>query len=432
MRSYLLIASLFLPSTASATPTFNNLDAKTASDQVSLFADTQNERLVYVTPPRTGSLNIGTSSITVDPSACRGVSSLNASRLAEQSTREELSQQQYSIEQYRTSQISDAISEGKSASEINEIVKSFDDITKSMTERIQALNNQADLSPTPGHLLGSGGYYSFVASTPWQEAVETTQNLNSSNVVTPIPTYDAKVFVSVVGAEGFTPTELIAAVHTSNFTSIESVVDGIQIDVEPTRLGACFLKYPEIIGAGSQPYPFGISINYKYQFSLPTSVRADYNLKDVYTYLRKSGTKGGLFSRKSWSKVREDSEVDRVMNIAIDFPDNASSEQEEIERQRVREFMLSSAIADMSARLLPAEEPGRSGASIAASELNNLCGANIYCAGTAAGLNVLNGIFGRKGTESSLIRTIDIDMTYDSTVSRAVDMTGTISFTSAR
>jgi hypothetical protein len=183
------------------------------------------------------------------------------------------------------------------------------------------------------------------------------------------------------------------------------------------------------MGRAAEPYRFGVTINYTHQLALTRKVHAVYNLKDVYSYVVRSGKSGGLFSRKSWTEVIESRDIDELMNIQMEFPDDVTDEVIERERKLAREMLLGSAIADMQARLSPAPDPGKSGATIAAEQLTKTCGLNAYCAGAAAALTVLDGIFGRSKSTASLLQTLDVSRTYDSQVTEAVDVPGAISFT---
>ncbi|QQF06236.1 hypothetical protein [Sinorhizobium meliloti] len=423
------ITLLVFNGTGYASPTVRGLSAQDPSEETDIYTDTGNPSLLYVTPPKQGTISVTRNSLAVDEATCRTVASMNEIRSSEQATKEALKRQEAAIEQYRASILESLMKEGKTATEMAQELAAFDAPMADIKERLRELDTQIQASAVPSYLLESAGYYAFVATAPWAVAISEIQAANPAVVVNRIPTENAKVFVSVLEADGFQPNELIAAVNAGNISDVASVVEGIQIDVEPTKIGACFIKFPHILNAEVDAYPFGITMNYTHKIAVTTTVRASYNLRDVYTYLEKTGRRGGLFSTKSWSEVIEDRQIDEVFNLKIEFEQDVGPEAEEVERKRVREYMLGHAVADMTGRLVPAGDPGQSGAAVAAETLAKTCGFNAYCAGVAAGLTILDGIFGRSGSSSSLTQALDVIRTYDSTVTEAVEIPGTISFT---
>src|SRR5262249_35798624 len=51
---------------------------------------------------------------------------------------------------------------------------------------------------------------------------------------------------------------------------------------------------------------------------------------------------------------------------------------------------------------------------------------NAYCAGAAAGLTILNGIFGKSGSSSNLTKVLNVTRTYDSTVTQTIKIPGSM------
>lgn len=432
MRSTGLISACIvvalLPAVAEGSPTVKGLSANDSDEQTDLYTDTGNANLLYVTPPRMGSIEVTQQSLVVDEPTCKSVAAVNATRLSELATRELITRQIFDVEQSRTSIIEEGIKNKIDPAEIQRDVAAWDPILQASHDRLAALDAVSAEVVMPANLVRSAGYYGFVATAPWGDAVTSAMDANPNLTVNRIPTKDVKVFVSILDADGFTPNELIANVNTGNIADLASVVDGIQIDVEPTKVGACFIKYPQIMGAEAAAYSFGVAINYTHQMAVTTTVRAVYNLKDVYTYFVKTGKSGGFFSRKSWSEVREDRNVDELFKLEIEFEQDVDEAAKEAERIRVREYMMGYAVADMVARMVPAGDPGKSGAGIAAETLTKTCGFNAYCAGAAAGLTILDGIFGKSRNTSSLTQVLDVTRTYDSRVTEAIDIPGSISF----
>src|SRR5262249_24018493 len=141
-----------------------------------------------------------------------------------------------------------------------------------------------------------------------------------------------------------------------------------------------------------------------------------------------TGKSGGMFSSKSWSEVTESHEVDELFKISIVFETNATQSEKEAEQKRVREYLLGSAVADMTAKIVTTGAPRKTGGAIASETLMKTCGFNAYCAGAAAGLTILNGIFGKSGSSSNLTKVLNVTRTYDSTVTQTIKIPGSMSF----
>jgi len=408
-----------------ASPTAVGLNANNPSN-ANVLTDTSNKALLYVIPPTIGDLKVTKTELAVDSATCNAIASLNNTRLAQNKTIEEISNKILSLEKITRGLLDSFAANEITRKDFDEKYKLFSDLGDK--ERAKRENAIADTKLPDESFLKSAGYYSVLARANWDDAIKQIRGANPSLTVEHIPTADAEVFVSVVGANGFTPNELVAMVNTNNIKDVSSVVEGLQIDVEPTKIGACFINFPQIMGGGVKPFPFGVTINYTHQIAISTTVQAEYNLKDVYKYLETTGSSSNLFSSKSWSEVTESHDVDELFKIKITFEHDATNEEKDIEQKRVREYLLGVAVADMTAKVVPAGNPGKTGAQIASETLVKTCGANAYCAGAAAGLTILNGIFGHSGSSSSLVKTLDVHRMYDSAVTKTIKIPGTISF----
>jgi hypothetical protein len=433
MRKVAKISFLFLSlfySETFASPTVVGLDGANPNPDSSLFTDTTNRNLLWVTPPRTGALKVSQKSLAVDEATCRSVAAINARRLARLSTGRALQEQQTAIENYRNAVINQAMRESWSADRLSADMLKLDQLVTDVSNRIRSHDSQAGDDKAPSYLYESAGYYSFVAQADWAGAVtKVKSSYSTAYTVNAIPTTDVSVFVSVIGADGFKPNELVARTNIGNFANLSSVVDGLQVDVEPTKIGACFINFPQVMGGEAAAFPFGMSINYTYNMAITTKVTASYNLRDIYTYVSRSGKSGGFFSSRSWKEVTESRDVDELFHLKIEFEHNATPAEEEAERFRVKEYLLGYAISDMVKRSVPDGPLGKTGALVASETLMKTCGANAYCAGAAAGLAVLDGIFGKNSTSTTLTQSLDVTRTYDSGVTKAVPINAAISFT---
>ena len=413
---------------ATASPTLVGLDFANPSSEVTVFADSIEGRVVHVTPPRRGTLEINQSNIAVDLNTCEAVKDLFETRRSQQGELLALQKQKATITEFQGKLLLEELSGNLTEAEADERRVRLNQLSTGIETQMDDVALRIDNTDLPDHLLQPAGYYSFVASAPWSEQIALVSAAAAGKTVNAIQTDNVDVFVSVIGAEGFKGTELIAKVNSANIVDLASVVDAVQIDVEPTRVGACFIKFPELMGNQVDEQAFALTLNYTYKINVTTQVTASYNLRDVYSYLEERGTKGGLFSSESWSNVTESRDVDEVFNLDIKFEDDADPEAEAAERARVRSFLLGYAIQDMTSSAIPAGEPGKSGAAIASAELNKVCGVDPYCQGVAVGLKVLDGFFGSSGSRSQLTRVLDVTRTYNSSVSRTISIPGAISF----
>jgi hypothetical protein len=425
----MVMALLVLASPASAAPTAVGAPDESLDGSVSIYADSMDAALVHVAPPRFGVLEINQQSLLVDEATCEAAASLNETRRSMVAEAENIQARIEEITAYQRALSDQANTTGMDGQALADLLAPWDAMLDGLRSDRDAANARIDDAAVPRYLLEGGGYYSFAASAPWAAAVSSVASRLDGRNVRPIVTYDAAVYVSVVGPGGFKPTDLVAGVHTSSLDNLAAVVDRMQVDVEPTRLGACFLRFPSIMGtAAAAPPLFGVTVNYTYDLTFTSIVTANYNLRDVYSYLSTSGRSGGLFKSRSWSQVVESRDIDEVMSIRLNFETPVPPDVEEAERRLAREYLLGQAIADMEAQAGAPRDPGRSGATVAADELDRNCGSNRICRGAASAFRVLEGIFGRSGSSSSLTQTLDVTRTYDSTTTETLRVPGSISF----
>ncbi len=421
-----LVFTTFMVSSSLASPTIVDVRDIQTSSTSEVYTDSANASVLWVTPPSSGSLQISQSGLSVDQSTCETVAALNEIKLNMLERQIALDEQLKAYDLYRSQvgwdreitieekQATIAFIEGE-MSKINEIRDQISDEFK--------------LYSVPEHLLESGGYYSIIADTGWGEAVDVIRTENQMLTVQPIQTADAKLNISILDADGFKSTELIADVHSENLSNITAAADSFQIDVEPTKIGACFLAYPQLVGGRTEPYAFGISLNYTHPYLLSTTIEADYNLLDIYDLLVETRTRKGFFRSKSYSTTIESRTTTELFSLRIIYEQDVDEETKLRDEARVKEFLISYAASQMNAEIGVAPDPGETGAAIAGQQLMQSCGANAYCAGAAAALTVLDGIFGGSDNINELRQTLNITKTYRSSVSEAVQIPKVISFT---
>src|SRR5690606_20572916 len=190
-------------------------------------------------------------------------------------------------------------------------------------------------------------------------------------------------------------------------------------------LGACASKFPEkfnVMKHESGLPKFGLAIQYEYESVFRTNITFKYNLYKFFEVIRKSGSRGGLFSSKSWSSVTEKEGGEDAIHVSWDEedPDNVISETDkrEIEKEikaeliaRVLRMMAIPAIGPQQG-LAPVPPMPENGAVIAARGLEQGCGhLSHYCVAGSWILKVANGIFGSSRTEQSFRKEWDYEAT---------------------
>ena len=249
------------------------LHADNSADTASIYTDTTNRELLWVTPPTLGRLEIAQETLAIDKPTCQSVASLYRTRRSMFVQLENYNAQIESI-QVALSALIESTTTGESATNIADEITAWEDWLEFFTTKRDNTAKLIRADALASHLLSGAGYYAVVAKSGWGAALASVRSTNPGKVVNPISTSAAQLNVSVVGAMGFEPNELIANVHVQNVDSLSSVSEEFQIDIEPTKIGACFIRFPQVVVGESDPYAFGISINYEHQLaSLRKSMR---------------------------------------------------------------------------------------------------------------------------------------------------------------
>lgn len=428
----LMVLMLANGSVAMASPTVKGLKASNTTDSSVVYTDTSNANALWVTPPTEGNLNVVQRSYAVDKATCESVAALNRSRKSQLVQLAEYDSQIESILQdinaVRSAIVSDA------SEDLTDRLDALLNLLKTMTDLRDDQGARLGTSNVPPHLLSGAGFYSYTADSGWDDALKMIRDSNTGFSVNPIQTRNAVLNISVQRSAqgddiGFFPNEMIADVKIGNTDDITAVTNTFQIDVEPTKIGACFLEFPNIVEGTAEEFAFAVSIDYEHPLALSTTVSASYNLLDVYELIRESGKSGGLFSSKSYSRTIESRELTEKFNLVMVFEQDVTQEDIILEENRVKEFLLGYAVSQLTAQAGVAPAPGKTGAAIASEEIAKACGStDPYCAGIAAGFKILDGIFGKSKSIQTLRRTLDVTKTYNSSATETVFVPGTISF----
>lgn len=425
MRYLTAFSFAFLASAAFAAPTIKNVTGINNSSASSVFADSENDKLLWVTPPLNGTLRINQRTASVDEATCRGVSAVN-SILRSLINQENLYQEQIEVLIQRKTAL---LTSGGDTENLVEQLLVLDEAIKSARENAEKTREDYSDYSHPAAFLTSGGYYSFVADSGWSETLTSIKADNAEFVVNPIQTSEANFGVSILGAEGFQQGDVVLDVRIADQAENSAALDQTQVDVEVSKIGACFLAYPNVMGGTRTDFQFGVVQNYSYPFLITTRVSARYNLNELYELFKKTKKKRRLFSSKTYRETIESRELDEVLEIEVVFEDvNLTTEEKFTQQTRIKEFLVASAVKDMVSTIGDEIGVGPNGLQVGAEELSANCGDEPICKGIASGLKVLDSIFGSSTTEVRLQQSLNVFKSFSSEERSAILVPGSIGY----
>jgi hypothetical protein len=411
LASTAILVLLHVPP-AVAAPTLDGLEVITEGDTL-VYHDTEAANVLWVTPPTTGSLRLlNQEAFFVDKKTCQNAATVSSRKANYIATIVDLEDRYFEL---------------LLSKDVTDIENKKDELWSTIEELKTA---EASISYSP-EMAEVGGVYSYEAASHFLDAIDSVRAKNASMTVMPITTSVTSISPSLANESGTVEIDgLFLDVGIPNSNDLVSAVDKIQIDVTVSKLAACFLNYPDVMSSSSEPFKFGFVVNYEYPFLFKQRVTAEYNLLRVYQRIEQTKKKKRFFSSKTYASVIESTELqsDLVIKIVSEQP-LGPEVLLQLERQ-ARELVLNVAITEMVAKMKEAGVPGPTGAEIAASELSSMCGPNVYCQGAAAGLRILDGMFGGSSQSSSIKQTLDHNVSYDSQVGVALPVARTISYVS--
>lgn len=189
-------------------------------------------------------------------------------------------------------------------------------------------------------------------------------------------------------------------------------------------VGACPALNPKAFGLEADQVgdmKYGLTISYQFPSLYQTKVKFTYNMYKLYTKVVSSGSKGGFFRSKSWSKVEErDYFRDSfTAHWTESDPTNQIPEEKKLEIEsnvRIELLRRMAAFANPAAlntylMLNPPAVPARGGVVIA-DGLDKACSSvNPYCAGASILLRGLDAIFGSSSSSSSYLNEQNRELT---------------------
>lgn len=250
--------------------------------------------------------------------------------------------------------------------------------------------------------------------------------------VRPVDTYHARMYFTAPGSVATgVDLSLIPIINSYSVagTSAEKLADTpaqvsnrVDVTLSLTRMGACLMAFPQKFGSKTAP-KFGMTAIYEFHFAFKTTIRASYNLKNIYRFVTESGTKGGLFSSKYWARTMESNWGESAIKFfwSDDDPESKISAADRLEIEKsVKGDLLANLdkliFAQTGVKPYTASNPGPRGATVLGDglEKNPACVTNAYCAAAAIAVRVLDATFGSSSMSTEIERKLDVTTTYSS------------------
>jgi hypothetical protein len=395
-----------------AAPTIRGVNAVTEGDAL-VYSDSNNQNVLWVTPPSTGSLKlVSENGLFVDNNICSEIASVSKRRVA-------FEKQIVAT----TKKAFDALDRQDTGDD-----SVTDSYIASLWSRVDDFTTRKKAIKFDNSAYQSGGWYSYVAKSGQKALMDTVRQKNTSATVQPIQAKVTSIAFSL-RKNGVleVKNDIVLDYGIPDTGELASPVEALQIDVNVTKLGACYLAFPEIMSTSAEPFKPSFIVNYEYPFLFAQKVTASYNLRKVYQRIETTKTKKRFFSSKTYVSVMESNELSSDLNVKVisDLPLGPLKQQ--LERQ-AREIVLSVAISEMVGRMKTAGHIPDSGAAIAASELAKNCGPNLYCQGVGAALRVLDSSFGGNSQTSNLTQILDHKVSYTNDTGETLPVKRSLSY----
>lgn len=400
-------------------PTSPRPEDRIVSDTASaVFPDTENKSTLWVVPPTSGHASEPSLSIETAAAECESMDNLIQSAKS-------YSKQILTLARMRENTLSqlEAMDEKKS----NEAIGYYEKSERISKLIINAKNEMDTL--VAGSAQKHGGTLLIPYLNDIDQNITTIKAANPEySDVRPVQTFNARMYFSAPGsAQDGVDLSLIPIIATYSVAGVKAseladspaqVASRIDVTLSLTKMGACLMNYPQKFGVKTAP-KFGMTVIYEYPFTFRTAARAEYNLKSIYKFLSESGTKGGLFTSKSWSRTVESNWGESSLKFfwSEDDPQSKITPQDRIEAERVIKADL---LANIDRLILagagmPAsgpQNPGPRGATVLASGLEKTCALNGYCAAAAIALRTLDAVFGSSSMSKEVEKRLDVTATY--------------------
>ncbi len=277
-----------------------------------------------------------------------------------------------------------------------------------------------------------GGFANFQYNTNWEEQMNKLRTDNPTFEFMQIPTKNVSITTNIIGANSFPSAGAIMRYAVAGGPSTEGVIKlssfpgAFSTNIELSLLGACPILNPVAFGfpanksgdLNSYKMKYGLTAAYEYATAYDLSATVSYNIHRVYEKILSSGTKGGFFRSKSWSKIEDKFTYNDEFKIVWNEEESEHTLSEDEKRARETD-MRNSIFARLVSVGLPAAAnagalvltaPPKNGAVVISESLMQTCPQNIYCVGASIGMNVLDAIFGNSSSIAEFKNTQDVDL----------------------
>lgn len=313
------------------------------------------------------------------------------------------------------------------AAELNykEAFSTFDMLKK---ELILIRNEYSDMYRTFSKLEGGRAAINFESG--WDKNIETLRLMNPGFQFEKIQTSGAKLFANNVSVKNL-PGDLavtgfeLAGTQKDNYLELPAgFPSSLSGNLNLSLIGACPMIHPQYFdiaaGYGPQEMAYGLTITYEYPAAFKLQATAKYNMYKMYEKINSSGSSGGFFSSRSWTKVEERNFFKDSFSVDWVSQDPANQVTEEVRletehemRKAIMERIASLALPtapNQGQMLVPVAPPPRGG-TVVASSLMQACPGNIYCVAGSLILTSLDAIFGSSSTTASYLQTQNFEAT---------------------
>lgn len=207
-------------------------------------------------------------------------------------------------------------------------------------------------------------------------------------------------------------------------------------ELQVSNMGACALlknfgSSPAFTASDVKAYIVP-SATYSYQVQVNRKHKISYNFKELVKQLHEQTKRGGFFSTKTMNSFIDQRSTSTWIKFEVESNDTRFEYSDTYIREVKKEF-LDRAIAQIVAlqtgsptAMLALIEPGKNGASETGEALSKC--PHLYCQIGAAGIKVLNSIFGSSTAVSQLMKSVSGEMTETVDEKRMVPVYGTYGF----
>ena len=273
-----------------------------------------------------------------------------------------------------------------------------------------------------GRLEGARAAIRYKSS--WDENIIRLREANPGVNFAKMKTQNAQLMTELSGLQTGDPSSAILGMPLPGFkdgvAKYAAYPESLTTNVVLSLIGACPMAHPEYFDLGQTPLDemsYGLIITYDYQTVFKMKAKTKYNMYKMYQKVVSSGSRGGLFSSRSWSNVEERNIFQDSFVVQWDDRENTVSpeekEQRELEmRHAVLLRLATQALPETPSKveLLQALAPSAHGAIVLADALTQTCGFNAYCQGGAIVMRVLDAIFGSSSSSSSYTKITNSDL----------------------